>query len=155
MALEKLQRRQKLKICFLRILKGSSYQDIADHLKEEWQYTCSRQAVGNFLRSDEGEQMVEDAYAHLRREFSNEPVIEKSTRVLALREQVLKLQSVLRTLAVEEEEWISYSQEFRQYIKQIAIEMDGIQVNVMEGKSAAEMAMAAAVDKKSKLKLVK
>ena len=155
MALENLKTKQKINLCMTRIVRGLSYAELAEYLLEEWQYTCTRQVIGNFFRSDEGETLMEEAYTGLRREFSNEPIIEKSTRVMALREQALKLQGLLRTLGVEEEEWIEYSQEFRQYIKQIAIEMDGIQVNVMEGKSAAEMAMAAAVEKKSKLKLVK
>ncbi len=155
MALERLQRKQKFELCLHRILQGLSYQELADYLLNEWQFEISRQSVGNFLRSEEGEAMMAEAYEHLRAEFSNEPVIEKSTRVMALREQALKLQGVLRDLPVDEEEWLSYSQEFRQYIKQIAIEMDGIQVNVMEGKSAAELAIEAALSKQKKLHIVK
>jgi hypothetical protein len=98
---------------------------------------------------------MEAAYSHLRDEYSNEPLIEKSTRVLALREQTQKVQDTLRTLDVTSEEWISYSQEFRQYVKQIAVEMEGINVNVTEGKSAAEMGIEAAMHKAQKLELVK
>ncbi len=152
--LKTLQRKQKFELCLVRILKGWSYQELSDWALEEWGFEVSRQSIGNFIRSDQGVQIMEEAYTNLRQEFSNEPIIEKSTRVMALREQALKLQGLLRLTGVDEEEWISYSQEFRQYIKQIAIEMDGIQVNVMEGKSATELALEAALSKRTHLEVV-
>ena len=153
--LKDLQKKQKFELCLVRILKGASYAELSAWVAEEWGFEISRQSVGNFIRSEEGIQIMDEAYAHLRQEFSNEPIIEKSTRVMALREQTLKLQGLLRSISVDSEEWISYSQEFRQYIKQIAIEMDGIQVNVMEGKSAAEVAIEAALSEKRHLEVVR
>jgi hypothetical protein len=144
-----------MELCLLRILQAASYADLAEMIKEEWGFELTRQSVGNFFRSDEGAELMEEAYATLRKEYSNEPVIEKSTRVMALREQAVKLQGLLRELPVSDPEWREYSQEFRQYIKQIATEMEGIQVNVTEGKSAVEVAMEAALAKQRKLELVK
>lgn len=153
--LKNLQKNQKFELCLLRILQGLSYSDLANYVKEEWGFELSRQSIGNFLRSEEGQQIMASAYEHLRKEYSNEPVIEKSTRVMALREQATKIQALLRNLAVDSEGWLEYSQEFRQYIKQIAVEMEGIQVNVSEGKSAAELAIEAAMEKQRKLEVVK
>ena len=73
---------------------------------------------------------------------------------MALREQALKLQEILRTVPTSAEDWLDYSAEFRQYVKQIAVEMEGIQVNVTEGKSATELALDAAMSKAKKLELV-
>jgi len=153
MYLADLTTQQKFELCLVRILQGLSYAELSAYIAEEWAFDVSRQTIGNFIRSEEGQDVMAQAYDHLRKEYSNEPVIEKSTRVMALREQALKLQALLRTLAVDTPPWVEYSQEFRQYIKQIAIEMDGIQVNVSEHKAAAEVAIEAALAKQQKRKL--
>jgi histidinol-phosphate/aromatic aminotransferase/cobyric acid decarboxylase-like protein len=152
--LRDLQTGQKFELCLLRILKGMPFKDLANHVHEEWGFEITRQTIGNFFRSAEGLELMEKAYEHLRKEYSNEPLVEKSTRVLALKEQTEKIQAILRTVASDSEEWLSYSQEFRQYVKQIAVEMEGIQVNVTDGKAAAERAIEAAIAKKAKLELV-
>lgn len=151
--LKDLNRGQKFELCLLRILQGASYATISDYVKEEWGFSLTRQSIGNFFRDPEGQNLMEEAYDHLRKEYSNEPVIEKSTRVMALREQAVKLQTVLRNLPVDTEDWITLSQEFRQYVKQIATEMDGIQVNFNEGKSPTELALEAALARKRKLEV--
>jgi len=154
--LTKLQDKEKHELCLMRILQGMSYDKLQVIVAEDFGLEVSRQTVGNFFRSEEGSKMMDQAYKTLREEYVNEPMIEKSTRVMALREQASKLQRLLRDqLSIEDEAWISYSQELRQYIKQIAIEMDGINVNVNEAQSAAEMAMDAALAKAAKIKLVK
>lgn len=155
MSLKQLQTPQKTELCLARILQGSSYADLAEYVFDQFGLQVSRQTIGNFFRSEEGTDLMDRAYEHLRQEYSNEPLIEKSTRVMALREQAQKLQGLLRTLSMEDEVWISYSQELRQYMKQISVEMEGIQVNVTEGKSAAELAIEAATAKAKTLSLVK
>jgi hypothetical protein len=139
----------------MRILQGSSYDSLTTYAQETFGLETTRQTIGNFFRSEEGAEFMRAAYATLRDEYANEPMIEKSTRVMALREQAVKLQGVLRSLPVDDEAWISYSQELRQYVKQISIEMDGINVNVNDAKSAAEQGIDAALAKAAKLKLVK
>lgn len=139
----------------MRILQGSSYDSLVGYIQEHFGLEVSRQTVGNFFRSEEGAEFMDAAYSHLREEYKNEPMIEKSTRVMALREQAVKLQGVLRSLPVDDEAWISYSQELRQYVKQIAVEMEGINVNVTDAKSAAELAIDAAMAKAAKLQIVK
>jgi hypothetical protein len=153
--LRDLQAGQKFELCLLRIMQGMSFKDMSEHVKSEWGFEITRQTIGNFFRSEEGRELLDKAYGHIRKEYANESLVEKSTRVLALREQTQKIQRTLRDLAVESAEWISYSQEFRQYMKQIAVEMEGIQVNVTDGKAAAERAIEAAIAKKAKLELVK
>jgi len=153
--LTKLPDKDKFELCLMRILQGSSYDFLVGYIQDNFGLEVSRQTVGNFFRSEEGAEFMEKAYSNLREEYKNEPMIEKSTRVMALREQAVKLQGVLRSLSVEEEEWISYSQELRQYIKQIAVEMEGINVNVTDAKSAAELAIDAAMAKAAKLELVR
>lgn len=148
-----LNRTQKFELCLVRVLQGASYKELADYVKEEWGFPISRQTIGYFLKSKEGEAIMSEVYDQLRKEYSNEPVVEKSTRVLALREQAVKLQKVLRGLPVDKE-WLDFSAEFRQYIKQIATEMEGLQINISEGKSAAELAIEAALAKRAKLKVV-
>jgi hypothetical protein len=139
----------------MRILDGTSYDALVIYIADNFNLETSRQTVGNFFRSVEGAEFMEKAYENLRAEYKNEPLIEKSTRVMALREQTAKLQAFLRTLPTEAEAYISYSQELRQYIKQISVEMDGINVNVTDGKSATEVALDAAMAKAKKLELVK
>ena len=144
---------QKADLCLLRILQGKSYQELSDWVKSEWTFTLSRQSIGNFFRSDEGKEIMDVSYTQLKSEYADEPLIEKATRVLALQEQAKKLQRLLDRLCVDEREWLSYSEEFRQYIKQISVEMEGLQITVADGRSPIEVALQKVMEVK-KLKAV-
>jgi hypothetical protein len=130
--LNKLQREQKLELCLLRILDGATYNAIRDYIEETWQHKTSSQSVGNFFRSTEGEDLVSEAYKKLRSEYQEQPLIEKSTRMM-------------EGLPVGSEGWMLCSNEFRQYGKMISTEMEGLQVTV-DDRTPSERAFQAALE---------
>jgi hypothetical protein len=143
--LNKLQREQKLELCLLRILDGATYNAIRDYIEETWQHKTSSQSVGNFFRSTEGEDLVSEAYKKLRSEYQEQPLIEKSTRMMAYRDQMVRLRHVMEGLPVGSEGWMLCSNEFRQYGKMISTEMEGLQVTV-DDRTPSERAFQAALE---------
>ena len=144
MYLTKLQYPQKLDICLLRIMDAATYKDVATYIGEVWQSEATPQTVGNFFRSEEGEKIMADAYKKLRKEYADQPLVEKSTRVVAYRDQMLKIRAVMNILPVGEEGWLEMSNEFRQYGKMIFQETEGLHITV-DDKTPMEKALAAAL----------
>jgi len=143
--LKDLGQSQKIEMCLVRILEAKSYEDLAGYIDSNWGFKITRQSIGNFFRSEEGTRIMDQAYTQLKAEYADEPLVEKSTRVLSLRDQALKIKALLATLPVSDEFWIGDSQEFRQYIKQISVEMEGLQITVADGRSPIEMALEQAL----------
>ena len=144
MYLTKLQEDQKLEICLLRIMDAATYKTVSDYIQEAWQAPATPQTVGNFFRSEEGEQIMEKAYKKLRKEYSQQPLIEKSTRLLAYRDQMLKIRAVMNSIPVGDEGWLELSVEFRQYGNMIFKETEGMHITI-DDQTPMELALIAAL----------
>lgn len=128
--LQKLTYEQVETVCGLH-LDNYSYNDIALYVKENFDVNYTRQSFGEFFRSKEGIERVQEVSEKIRDEWINEPLAEKSSRIHALQEQATKLQRMLRNLppeAIGSQEYYKLSQEFRGYMAQLRQETEPLRV---------------------------
>lgn len=121
---------QKEVICQLRLMNGATYDEIRGFIEREWAQSVTIPTISYFFRSREGERVLRQEHEKIRKTFLDEPLVEKGTRVLKLREKARELDRLLQRLAPEEEAWIGYSQEFRQYLKMIKEEVEGTKIQL-------------------------
>lgn len=129
-ALTQLPEEQKLELIERRIINGDTYVDLVDWLKDTYDYDAAASTVSYFFNSVEGEKLYQQKFQEIRDTFADEPLVDKSTRVLALRDKALKLREYLNLHHEGEEYWLDYSAEYRQYLKMIKDEMEGLKINI-------------------------
>lgn len=129
-ALVGLPEEQKLELVERRIINGDSYQSLVDWLSNTYEFDTSITTMSHFFNSVEGEKLYKRKFREIRDTFAEEPLVDKSTRVLALRKKALHLGRVLDLLPMDEDDWLNFSSEYRQYLKMIRDEMEGLKISV-------------------------
>jgi len=129
-ALVALPEEQKLELVERRIINGDTYQSLADWLEEVYGFETSITTISHFFNSVEGEKLYKRKFSEIRETFANEPLVDKSTRVLAIREKALALGRMLDLLSMSDESWMDFSAEYRHYLKMIRDEMEGLKISV-------------------------
>lgn len=127
---------QKQVLCRKRLLDATSYDDLVTFIETEWNHGVSRNTVANFLTSHEGRDMLKLEHEKVRENFLNEPLVEKGTRVIKLRDKAIEIDRYLQTTSIESDAWLSYSQELRQYLKMLREEIDGSKITLESGRES-------------------
>lgn len=128
--LARLSEEDKRELCRKRLLNAWTHERLSDYLRDELGYEATSASVANFFRSSEGELLQGQEHAEIRKRYLDEPLIEKGTRVLALRKQARRLGAMLDELTVIDDEWFEASAEYRQYMKLIKDEIEGSKITL-------------------------
>jgi hypothetical protein len=92
------------------------------------------------MASDEGVSLLKAVHDEVRETFQDQPLIEKSSRIMAFQDKMQLLNQSMDKLGDPQADgWRELSQEYRQYAKLIQDEMVGIKVTFDKNVSPAEM----------------